>query len=152
MPRSFVVALVAAIALATYWNALHAPFVWDDDVAITTNQSIRDIGTSLSPPLETPMSGRPVANLSLALNYAVGELNPTGYHVANLAIHVFCALLLFGIVRRTIRRHAGRESVLHVDGIALTAALVWMVHPLVSETIDYTTQRTESLMGLFFLL
>ncbi len=152
MPRKFVVALFVAIAVATYWNALHAPFVWDDDVAITTNQSIHDIGSSLNPPLETPMSGRPVANLSLALNYAIGDLDPTGYHAANLAILVVCALLLFGIVTRTIRRQAGADRNFEADGVALIAALVWMVHPLLSETIDYTTQRTESLMGLFFLL
>src|SRR5215471_21169481 len=122
MRRTFVVVLLSAVALATYVNALQTPFVWDDDNAIATNESIRHVTTSLVPALETPLSGRPVVS----------------------------ALLLFGIVRRTLRRR-GDEST-PADGIALAAALVWMVHPLVSETIDYTTQRTESLMGLFFLL
>jgi tetratricopeptide (TPR) repeat protein len=150
--RTLVVALVAAIALATYWNALDAPFVWDDDVSITTNASIHDLTTSLNPPLETPVSGRPIANVSLAANYGFDGLNPFGYHALNLAIHVACALLLFGIVRRTLRRRTGGIAAESSDGVALAAALVWMVHPLLSETIDYTTQRTESLMGLFFLL
>jgi len=152
MPRKYVVALVAAIALATYWNALHAPFVWDDDTSITTNQSLHAISTALNPPIETPVSGRPVVNVSLALNYAFGGLDPTGYHVLNLAILVACALLLFGIVSRTLHRHAQPDSQLSKDRIALIAALVWMTHPLLSETVDYTTQRTESLMGFFFLL
>ena len=152
MPRKYVVALVAAIALATYWNALHAPFVWDDDTSITTNQSLHAISTALNPPIETPVSGRPVVNVSLALNYAFGGLDPTGYHVLNLAILVACALLLFGIVSRTLHRHAQPDSQLSNDGVALIAALVWMTHPLLSETVDYTTQRTESLMGFFFLL
>jgi len=152
MPRKYVVALVAAIALATYWNALHAPFVWDDDTSITTNQSLHDVSTALNPPIETPVSGRPVVNVSLALNYAFGGLDTTGYHVVNLAILVACALLLFGIVSRTLHRHAQPDSQLSNDGVALIAALVWMTHPLLSETVDYTTQRTESLMGFFFLL
>src|SRR5215472_6329805 len=152
MPRKYVVALVAAIALATYWNALDAPFVWDDDVSITTNATIHDLTTSLNPPLETPVSGRPVVNLSLALNYAFDGLNTSGYHALNLAIHLACALLLFGIVRRTLRRRTGEGWAKSADGVALAAALIWMVHPLLSETVDYTTQRTESLMGLFFLL
>jgi Flp pilus assembly protein TadD len=38
------------------------------------------------------------------------------------------------------------------DAVALVAALIWMVHPLLSETVDYVTQRSESMMGLFFLL
>jgi tetratricopeptide (TPR) repeat protein len=152
MRRTFVVVLLSAVALATYANALQSPFVWDDDNAIVTNESIRHIGTSLVPALETPLSGRPVGSLSFALNYALGGLDTTGYHTVNLAIHVVNALLLFGIVRRTLRRRRGDRRAASEDGVALAAALIWMVHPLVSETIDYTTQRTESLMGLFFLL
>src|SRR5262249_12897037 len=112
---------------------------------------IHDLTTSLSPPIETPVSGRPIVNLTLALNYGYDGLNTRGYHALNLAIHVVCALLLFGIVRRTLRRQ-GDQWVAASDAVALAAALVWMVHPLLSETIDYTTQRSESLMGLFFLL
>src|SRR5881398_3151886 len=104
MPRKFVVALLALVALAAYWNGLDAPFVWDDDTAITTNQSIHQITDSLIPPIETPVSGRPIVNLSLAINYAFGGLEPKGYHAVNLAVHVACALLLFGIVSRTLRR------------------------------------------------
>ena len=144
--------LLAAVALVTYWNGLHAPFVWDDDSTIVTNASIHQITTSLNPPIETPVSGRPIANLSFAMNYAFGELEPAGYHAVNLAVLVACALLLLGIVRRTLRRHGGFGAGAPVDGIALACALVWMAHPLLSETVDYTTQRTESLMGLFFLL
>jgi Flp pilus assembly protein TadD len=158
MPRKFAVALLAAVALATYWNGLDAPFVWDDDTAITTNQSIHEITTSLIPPIETPVAGRPVVNLSLAINYAMagvdkaGGLETKGFHAANLAVHTGCALLLFGIVSRTLRRRRCFSDKAPVDSVALAAALVWMVHPLLSETIDYTTQRTESMMGLFFLL
>ena len=144
--------LLAAVALVTYWNGLHTPFVWDDDTAIVTNQSIHQITQSLNPPIETPVSGRPIANLSFAVNYAIGALEPVGYHAVNLAVLVACALLLFGIVRRTLRRHGGFGANAPVDGVALACALVWMAHPLLSETVDYATQRTESLMGLFFFL
>ena len=142
MSRRLAVLILALVAAATYWNGLRAPFVWDDDIAIATNQSIHEITTSLNPPLETPVAGRPVVNLSFALNYAFGELDPFGYHLFNLVVLVCSALLLFGIVARTLKR----------DDVALAAALIWMVHPLLSETVYYTTQRSESLMGLFFLL
>jgi len=152
MSRRLVVILLALVAAATYWNALDGPFVWDDDTAITTNQSIHEIAESLNPPIETPVSGRPLVNLSLAVNYAWGGLEPRGYHVFNLLVHLTCALLLFGIVRRTLDRGRFFSGQAPVDAIALAAALLWLVHPLVSETIDYTTQRTESMMGLWFLL
>ena len=63
-------------------------------------------------------------------------------------MHIACALLLFGIVRRTLAGLAARSA----DGTALVAALLWMLHPLQSEAVDYITQRSESLMALFFLL
>src|SRR6185369_2023491 len=87
--------------------------------------------------------GRPLVNVTFAINYAIGDLSERGYHIANLAIHIACALLLFAIVRRTLEK----ESLF----LALGAALFWMVHPLQSEAVDYVTQRTESLMALFYL-
>ncbi len=144
--------VLAAVALAVYWNGLHSPFIWDDDTAIANNASIHDIAGSLNPPLETPVSGRPVVNLSLAMNYAMGGLDPFGYHLFNLLVHIACALLLFGIVRRTLERQLNVRDEPRITVLALAPALLWIAHPLLSETVDYTTQRTESLMGFFFLL
>jgi hypothetical protein len=152
MSRKLAVILLAAFALAAYWSGLRSPFVWDDDIAITTNQSIHQIADSLNPPAETPVAARPLVNLSLALNYAFGELDPVGYHVFNLAVLVASALLLFGIVRTTMARQLKGAAESSLTAIALPAALLWVVHPLLSETVYYTTQRTESLMGMFYLL
>jgi len=143
--------LLVAAGIAVYSNGLAAPLVWDDDPAIVTNQTIRAVlplSGSLSPPLETPVAGRPIVNLSLALNYAMGGLDETGYRLWNLGVVIASALLLFGIVSRTLARDYGGTA----DGMALVAALAWLVHPLLSETVDYVTQRTESMMGLFLLL
>jgi hypothetical protein len=161
LPLIVPAALVLVVALATYFNGLSAPFVWDDDPAIVTNQSIRgSLTDALTPPLETPVAGRPIVNATFAVNYTLGGLDTTGYHIWNLAILAASALLLFGIVSRTLRRFSGRlqpsdrppERGRYIDGVALVAALTWMVHPLLSETVDYVTQRSESMMGLFFLL
>jgi Flp pilus assembly protein TadD len=143
---------IVVVGVCVFWNSLGAPFIWDDNTAIVNNGTIRSVwplSDSLSPPLETPVAARPVANLSLAVNYAAGELAVQGYHAWNLAVHIGCALLLFGIVRRTIATVNSRWP---ADGLASAAALLWLVHPLNSEVVNYTTQRTESMMGLFFLL
>jgi tetratricopeptide (TPR) repeat protein len=152
IPLWLVVALAAVVGLAAYWNGLHAPFIWDDEPAIVSNQTIRAVlplSESLSPPLETAVAGRPLVNLSLAINYAVGSLDETGYHAWNLAVLILSGLLLYGIVRRTIVALGRRDD---AGDIALVSALVWLAHPLLTETVEYTTQRTESMMGLFFLL
>ena len=72
----------------------------------------------------------------------------------NLAIHLLAALALFGIVRRTLelpavaRRFGERGA----TPVAFCIALLWVVHPLLTEAVTYLSQRAESLMGLFFLL
>jgi len=134
-------ALIVVAVVITYANSLNGPFILDDFGAIVTNASIRELSNPavLRPPPELPVSGRPVANVSFAVSYALGGLNEKGYHVANIALHLGCALLLFGLLRRTD------------ESIALLAALVWAVHPLNSEAVDYVTQRTELLVGVFYL-
>ena len=149
--RIFPILLIAAAGAATYWNSFAGPFIWDDQISVVTNRTIQHLwplSDPLRPPRETPVAGRPVVNLSFAINYAIGGLSETGYHAGNIALHIACALLLFGVVRRTLARLAARSA----DSTALVAALLWMLHPLESEVVDYVTQRSESLMALFFLL
>lgn len=145
--------LLIAACLIAYHNAFRGPFVLDDLYAIPANESIRSLSTVLAPPAQTPVAGRPLVNLSLAVNYAIGGLNPTSYHVLNVILHALAALALFGIVRRTLSSPGLKE--LYRDragGLATAVALLWAVHPLATEAVDYTIQRTELLMSLFLLL
>ena len=107
----------------------------------------------LFPRRELPTAGRPLVNLSFAVNYALGGLNVGGYHFVNLAFHLLCGLLVFGIVRRTLELPAlkGRFGGAALN-LGFAVALLWTLHPLNSEAVDYLTQRTELLMALFYLL
>jgi len=99
------------------------------------------------------MLGRPITNFSFAVNYALGGLNVWGYHVFNLAIHILAAVVLYGVVRRTLLGPSLRDRYGdQASWLALAVALIWVVHPLQTESVTYITQRTELLMGLFFLL
>ena len=146
-------ALIALAGILAYANSLSGPFLPDDENSIVRNGSIRDVGSSLAPPRETPVAGRPLVNLTFALNYAAGGLDVRGYHLVNIAIHGAAAFVLFGIVRRTLllpklRERCGAASA----NLALACALIWVVHPLQTEAVNYLSERTESLMGLFYLL
>ena len=145
-------AALVLIGFAVYWNSLPAPFTFDDDHAIVVNEQIRHISTSLSRTEQgSPLAGRPLVSLTFALNYALGELNVRGYRLVNIAIHVVNALLLFALAARTLRVRdpiPNRSSYV----IAFAIALIWMVHPLVTEPVDYVSQRTELMMATFFLL
>src|SRR6185295_12975886 len=94
-----------------YGRSLDAPLIFDDRVGIVTNESIFSlwplIGPSshpgpLNPRPNLPTSPRPLVNLSFAINYYFGELNPIGYHAVSVVIHFLTAMLLRAIVRRTL--------------------------------------------------
>jgi protein O-mannosyl-transferase len=150
--------LIVVACVAVYANSLHHPFVFDDERAIVENRSIRQLSSMdevLRPPEHSPVTGRPLANLSFAINFALGGLDTRGYHVVNITVHALAALMLFCVLRRTFRRPGSMPFAADVgraDIVALLCTLVWALHPLVSEVINYVTQRTESLMGLFYLL
>ena len=151
--RLAILVLICAGALA-YANSLSGPFIIDDAVTVVDNPHIRQLwplSSALVTDRESPVAGRPLVNLSFAINYAIGGLDVGGYHLVNLVSHVLCALLLFGVVRRTLllpSLHLADRS----TPIALATALLWLVHPLNTEAVDYLTQRTELMMGACYLL
>jgi len=152
-----VAGLLAVAALAAYRNTLLAPFVLDDADAVTENPTLHH----LWPPWEAfappgggaTVSGRPVLNFSLAVNYAISGEEVWSYHALNLVFHFLAACTLFGVVRRTLagpllRPRFGESSL----PLAAAAAGLWLLHPLQTESVTYVSQRAESLAGLFSLL
>jgi len=143
-------ALIVLAGAAVYANSFSGPLVFDDLGSIADNPTIRQlwpIGPALHPPAGLTVTGRPLVNLSLAVNYAISGTRVWSYHALNLLVHVLAGLALFGIMRRTLAREAGNSTVL-----ALAIALLWTVHPLQTESVSYIVQRAESLMGLLYLL
>ena len=123
---------------------------------------------SLGAEIDTPFAGRPMVSLSFALNHwwafkahpseipsFYGVLPPHHwyYHFVNFWFHVVDGLLLWHLLRLTfrspnIRQYTGANANLWATAVAL----IWMVHPLNTETVVYVTQRTEQILSLFLLL
>ncbi|MEP6618239.1 MAG: tetratricopeptide repeat protein [bacterium] len=111
------------------------------------------------------VSGRPVVNVSLALNYALNSAlgvdqrpDPLGpnktiaYHLTNVLIHLLCGALLFLILRHGAALWLGRAA--GDDQAALFAGVVtsiWLLHPVQSEAVNYVSQRTELLVSFCYL-
>ncbi|HXH23925.1 MAG TPA: hypothetical protein VNI78_01675, partial [Vicinamibacterales bacterium] len=154
--RLLIPLLIAAAGLIAYANSLSNPFILDDRTAIVQNRQIRTLwplSVPLSPPDETPVARRPLVNLTFAINYALGGLDVRGYHAGNLAVHLLAALTLFGLVRRTLLLPALADRFgRHATALAATSALIWLLHPLQTEIINYVAQRTSALKGLCYLL
>src|SRR5687768_6274135 len=156
--RWCVPAVLSLLTAAAYCNSLSGPFVFDDD-SIKKNPHIRQlwpIWEAARAPDNTTLSRRPVTTPSFAVNYAISGNDVTSYHVVNVLIHIAAGLTLFGVVRRTLRRFAQCQlPVVSPDAtewLAVAVAGLWMLHPLQTDAVTYLVQRTEGLMGLFYLL
>ena len=155
--RQWLAPVVIVVATATaYLNSFHGVFLLDDQAAILDNRTIRNLippRAVFNPPTQTTVAGRPILNVSLAVNYAFGGTSPLGYHVGNLAIHVICAILLFAVLNCLFRspRLAGWCGSAAL-ALALAIALLWALHPLQTMCVTYIVQRAESLTALFYLL
>ncbi len=141
--------IILVVGGAVYANSFAGVFLFDDAAHILQNDRIRQLS-----PLSRLLDGRrPVVDLSLAANCALDGFETGGYHAVNLTVHLAAALALFGVVRRillcgVLRRRFGSDA----PWLALITALLWVAHPLQTQSVTYLIQRAESLMGLFYLL
>lgn len=149
--RTRAVAVLMLLAVVgVYCRSFESPLVFDGEKQIVNNTAIRSVGPPFGWLTE---HRRPVAYLTFAVNYAVHGLDVRGYHLVNVAIHLAAAVVLYQLLLLTLscspatvryRRHAA--------GISCAVALLWLVHPLQTQSVTYAIQRIESLMGLLFLL
>ena len=154
-PCLFCALIVGAVVLV-YGNTLSGGFHYDDYHSIVQNPHIRDLGNAPAFLADPGLfSGdpdkamyRPLLLLSYALNHAVNEwlgldgYEVWGYHLVNLLLHAVSACLVGWLGMRL----AGSGAA------GLAAGLLFAVHPLGGEPVNYISSRSESLAGLFYLL
>ncbi len=151
--------LVVVAAVGAFANSFGGQFVFDDHASIRVNPHIRTLwplSEAMSVPLWSTgatVDGRPLLSLSFALNRALLGPEPWGFHLVNLGIHVLAAMVLYGLVRRTLLREPFADSLGgRASWFAAAVAMLWAVHPLHTGSVTYMVQRAESLMGLLYLL
>ncbi len=145
------VALLSIVALGclTYSNSFHNSFHYDDEHSIIENPNIRNLANipeffvdaGAFSGLDDARMYRPLFLVTLALNYAVGEYEPSGYHVVNLVFHICNSVLLWVLAARL---GAGRRE-------ALLAALVFVAHPIATEPVNYISSRSSLIAAFCYL-
>ncbi|MFP4573201.1 MAG: tetratricopeptide repeat protein [Desulfobacterales bacterium] len=163
-------AVLTITAVFLYASTLEAPFLFDDRYAIFDEKSAIQIDTLNLESLKQVVTqshgrSRPLAMISLAINYYFHEFDVFGYHLLNIAVHVLTAFCLFFLFQTTLRlpMNAGKKvacsdgelapsSVLEPTWIAFFAALIWMAHPVQTNAVSYIVQRMTSLAALFYIL
>ena len=160
------VIVLAAVCLAIFSNTFGDEFFWDDYLLIKIDDSIKDIknlSLFFSPDYWNESyffegQYRPIRRISLALDYWLWELNPTGYHLTNILLHAINTLLVFGLVSLipgpktgSTARGAG-TGWKDLMGIPFVTALLFAIHPIHTESINFIKNRSDLLAFLFFLL
>ena len=85
------VILIIILGLIAYHNCYQGAFIYDDSIKIVDNVGIRSM---VWPWTFLEHTRRPFLYFTLALNYAYGGLDPVGYHIVNVVIHLMSALFL----------------------------------------------------------
>jgi hypothetical protein len=104
------VALMLVTAAVAFHNSFDGAFVLDDILGIVENPTLRELWPLSGPLTLIPggltVSGRPILNLSFAINHAISGTDAWSYHALNLLIHLLAGLTLFGVVRRSLEKIA----------------------------------------------
>jgi hypothetical protein len=142
--------IVAAVATLVYFNALQTAFVYDDHRLVVENFSIRDFRDWRAVLFFQP--GRPLLNISYAIDYAIWGDTPFGFHLTNVLLHILNTMMLLrvGVAFATDRPSADAGSY-RPETVGLAAALLFAVHPLMTSAVTYVTGRSEVLCATFFL-
>lgn len=139
-----------------YANTLNVPFYLDDFRNIAENQQIRlehlTVDGIKKAALGNPTPNRPVANLSFALNYYFDKYNIAGFHAINIAVHLLTGVFLFLLFKATLNLLSLPERSPADFSVAISAALLWLVHPVQTQSVSYLVQRMNSLAAMFFIL
>lgn len=156
---------IFAITVAAFIPALQGQFLnWDDSTLFTKNHDFRGLGgPQLRWMFTTTLAGHymPLTWLTLGLNYALGGMDPWGYHLVAMLLHATNAVLFYLVARRLLAAAGGPvegewseagEAPAEVTVGAALAALVFAIHPQRVESVAWVTERGTLVSGALYLL
>jgi hypothetical protein len=148
--------LLFITSLVIYRTGMAGPLFFDDRPALTANELVKIDGSVFDEWRTAALSSnsgklrRPISMLSFTANYVVsGNFSPASVKAVNLSIHLAIAVLLyylFQVVLASLSPGAGANT---CRLLALTAAGLWLLHPLNVSTVLYAVQRMAQLSALF---
>jgi len=148
--------LIIIAGFLLYSNTFEVPFLFDG-ISIQNNQYIRinaiTIDSLLKAIFKTETTSlRPCTSITFALNYYFHQYSLKGYHIVNILIHLLSGILLYFFLKKTLSIASIQPRNNNPDFIALSAALLWIVHPLHTQSVTYIVQRMNSMSAMFYVL
>jgi len=164
-------ALALLVTALIYWPGLYGGWLFDDYPNIVDNHGVQPSEITLPSLVQVALSSpasdfkRPLASLSFAMNYLAGGMNPFGWKLLNLAIHLLNGIGAYVLAAQLLQLlHKGqaiadgvpisgadRSGTMRPDTIAALIAAAWILLPINLTAVLYVVQREESLANLFVL-
>ncbi len=144
------------IVFLIYSNTFRGPFIFDDWNNIRYNPNLRLTQLTLDNIKRASFEGvapnRPVTNISFALNYYFHHHNIFGYRLVNILVHITAGIFLYFFTQVTLQIYPLTLLDRFQRLIPFFTALIWLVHPIQTQSVTYIVQRTNSLAAMFYIL
>ena len=140
--------LIIFLGFIVYGNSLNCEFVFDDVGMVKDNAYIKDFSFTKKFFIENITSEensyfyRPLVMISYAIDYSIWKLNVRGYHLTNIMLHGLVALAVYWLINILFGNRF----------VALLTSMVFVIHPIHTETVTYISGRSDCLAGLFMIL
>ena len=140
--------ILIGVTCLVYFPSLFNQFVWDDEQFVYKNQYVINFDLPKIFTTNTIAGAgqlsdyyRPLTTLSFALDHALWQLTPFGFHLTSISLHLAAGIILFLLLRELGLRRA-----------ALIIALIFLLHPLQTEAVTNISSRGDPLYAWFGLL
>lgn len=135
------IVLIIILGFVIYANSLNGKFIWDDEFLIKDNTYIKD--WQKIPKLFTPTTFyRPLQMVTYTMDYFLWGLNVKGYHIGNILVHILVGLCIFWLINILFNNRI----------LSFLTSILFLVHPIHTETVAYISGRADSLSVLFIFL
>jgi protein O-mannosyl-transferase len=152
--KKYAILLIAVVGIIAYINSLNGTFQFDDGYHIVEGSKIKNIDNVLTASHWKAIGNRPLAFFTLAVNYKLNQLDPTGYHIVNLLFHILAGFMAFLLTLEILSLQIFRKNKTVKDYkvfIALFSAFIFVTHPIQTQAVTYIIQRMTVMAGFFYM-
>lgn len=134
--------LIAVVGIIAFSNAVNLPYHLDDQRFIVENADLQRVETAYR--AWDSQTLRPLAALSIAVNWSLGGGSAAGFHFVNILLHLLAGVCVYLICRRLLDRNTP-------EAVSMVSGMLFVAHPAVTQAVNYLPSR-GILLGTLLLL
>ena len=142
-------ALLTILLVAVYASTFTNRFVWDDLDVIVKNRLLESFSNLPKLFFYEDRTGdgltgyyRPMTYISFLFDRSIWGLNPVGFNITNIILHIAVVLLFYRVVFALFKK----------EQMAFVAALIFSLHPVAVESVNFHAGGRNTLLSACFAL